>query len=79
MTDALGLPRDQLIHEDVMAAPMVFLASDEANEFTARRILANRWQPVLPPREAAERASDPIAWTGAGTPGVQPAAAAKML
>ncbi len=79
MTDVLGLPREQLIHESVMAAPMVFLASDEANDFTARRILANRWQTALPPRDAAAQASDAIAWTGAGTPGVQPPAAKKLL
>lgn len=79
MTDALGLPREQLIHENVMAAPMVFLCSDKSNDFTARRILANRWQNALPAREAAARASDAIAWSGVGTPGVQPAAAAKLL
>lgn len=79
MTDALGLPREQLIHESVMAAPMSFLASDESNDFTARRILANRWRKELAPREAAAQASDPIAWTGVGTPGVQPVAAAKLL
>lgn len=79
MTDSIGLSRDALINENVMAAPMVFLASDAANDFTARRILANRWQSALNPREAADKASDAIAWTGTGTPGVQPAAAAKML
>jgi NAD(P)-dependent dehydrogenase (short-subunit alcohol dehydrogenase family) len=79
MTDQLGLPRDVLIHESVMAAPAVFLASRESDDFTARRILANRWQAALPPRDAALAASDPIAWTGIGTPGVQPAAAGKLL
>jgi hypothetical protein len=62
-----------------MAAPAVFLASRESDDFTARRILANRWQAALPPRDAALAASDPIAWTGIGTPGVQPAAAGKLL
>ena len=79
MTDRLGLPREVLIHESVMAAPAVFLASSESDDFTARRILANRWNGALPVREAAAAASDPIAWTGTGTPGVQPAAAAKLL
>ena len=79
MTDLLGLSRDVLIHESVMAAPALFLASEESNDFTARRILANRWNAALAPRAAAAAASDPIAWTAAGTPGVQPAAAAKLL
>jgi hypothetical protein len=78
MTDVLGLPRDVLISETVMAAPIVFIASDESSDFTARRILANRWTRSLPPREAAAKASDVIAWTGVGTPGVQPEAAMKM-
>jgi NAD(P)-dependent dehydrogenase (short-subunit alcohol dehydrogenase family) len=79
MTDLLGLSRDVLIHESVMAAPAVFLASDESNDFSARRILANRWQIALAPRAAAAAASDSIAWTGVGTQGVQPKAAGKLL
>ena len=78
MTDVLGFPRDVLIHESVMAAPIVFLASDDSNDFTARRILANRWPAGRTVRDAATIASDPIAWTGVGTQGVQPAIAAKM-
>jgi NAD(P)-dependent dehydrogenase (short-subunit alcohol dehydrogenase family) len=78
MTDVLGIPRDVLIHETVMAAPAVFLASEAANDFTARRIVANRWNATLPPREAAAAASDPIAWAGYGTQGVQPAIIGKM-
>jgi 3-oxoacyl-[acyl-carrier protein] reductase len=78
MTDVLGIPRDVLIHEDVMAAPAAFLASDAANDFTARRIVANRWNATLPPLAAAAAASDPIAWAGYGTQGVQPAITGKM-
>jgi NAD(P)-dependent dehydrogenase (short-subunit alcohol dehydrogenase family) len=77
MTDQLGLPRDVLIPAECMGPPMAFIASDESGAFTGRRILANRWVTSLPPREAAARASDPIAWTGVGTAGVQPAAARK--
>lgn len=75
MTDELGMPRDQLIPAEAMAAPMVFLASKASDGFTGRRILANRWQIALPPAEAASRASDPIAWTGIGTAAVNPAIA----
>jgi 3-oxoacyl-[acyl-carrier protein] reductase len=79
MTDLLGLPRNVLIHESVMAAPAAFLASDASDDFTARRILANRWQKDLPPHAAAMAASDPIAWTGVGIQGVQPAAADRLV
>jgi 3-oxoacyl-[acyl-carrier protein] reductase len=78
MTDVLGLPREALIHESVMAAPIAFLASDASNDFTARRIIANRWPTDRPAAEAAAIASDPVAWTGVGTQGVQPAIAARL-
>jgi 3-oxoacyl-[acyl-carrier protein] reductase len=78
MTDVLGIPRATLIHESVMAAPAIFLASEASDGFTARRILANRWNTALAPTEAAALASDPIAWTGVGTQGVQPAITNKM-
>ena len=78
MTDVLGIPRAVLIHEDVMAAPAAYLASDASDGFTARRILANRWNTSLAPSAAAAAASDPIAWTGVGTQGVQPAMTNKM-
>lgn len=78
MTDVLGIPRDVLIDENVMAAPAIFLASEDANEFTARRIIASRWRNDLPPGEAAAAASDPIAWKGYGTQGTQPAITGAM-
>jgi NAD(P)-dependent dehydrogenase (short-subunit alcohol dehydrogenase family) len=78
MTDVLGIPRSGLMHGNVMAAPAVFLASDASNGFTARRILANRWNAGLAPAEAAAAASDPIAWTGVGAQGVQPAMTQNM-
>jgi NAD(P)-dependent dehydrogenase (short-subunit alcohol dehydrogenase family) len=74
MTDEVGLPRDQLLPPEIMAAPMVFLASDESAGFTGRRILANRWieKAGTTPVEIANAASDPIAWTGVGAAGVHP-------
>jgi NAD(P)-dependent dehydrogenase (short-subunit alcohol dehydrogenase family) len=75
MTDEVGIPRNVLFPDTIMAGPIIFLCSDEANDFTGRRVLANRWQTGLPPQEAAARASDPIAWTGFGSTGVHPAMA----
>jgi len=72
MTDMLGIPRDLVLPPEIMAPPIVFLASDGANSFTGRRIIARRWDTKLPPLAAAEAASDPIAWTGYGTQGHQP-------
>jgi 3-oxoacyl-[acyl-carrier protein] reductase len=77
MSDMAGIPRDVLFPDTIMAAPMSFLASDQSNDFTGRRILANRWDTSLPPCEAAAKASDPVAWTGYGTQGVLPDIAKK--
>lgn len=77
MTDEAGIPRHLVFPDIIMAAPIVFLCSDEADAFTGRRILANRWKTDISPGQAAKEASDPIAWTGYGTAGVQPAMAMK--
>jgi NAD(P)-dependent dehydrogenase (short-subunit alcohol dehydrogenase family) len=66
------LPRAKLIRPEVMAAPICWLASDDADGFNNRRIIAREWNAAIPPREAAERCSDPIAWPGFGRRAVMP-------
>ncbi|MCB1475727.1 MAG: SDR family oxidoreductase [Rhodobiaceae bacterium] len=66
-----GFTDDEMYPETIMAAPMAFLASDQSNDFTARRILAQRWPDGLPPREAADKASFPIAWKGLSDDGIK--------
>ena len=66
------LPRDKLIRPEVMAAPICWLASDDADGFNNRRVIAREWNAAIPPREAAERCSDPIAWPGFGRRAVMP-------
>lgn len=77
MTDMIGIPREMVLPPEIMGPPMVFIASDEANDFNGRRVIARKWDSALPPREAAQLASDPIAWTGYGTQGFQPEMARK--
>jgi 3-oxoacyl-[acyl-carrier protein] reductase len=72
MTLGLGVPKDKLIPAEVMAPPMVWLASDASNGISGRRFIARKWNVSIPPSEAAELAGDPVAWTGYGTAGVQP-------
>lgn len=74
MTDEVGIPRELVMPAEIMAPPMVFLASNASNDFNGRRILASRWQADAgkTPMEIAMAASDPVAWTGYGTQGVQP-------
>ncbi len=67
-----SLPRDKLIRPEVMGPPIAWLASDGADGFSGRRVIAREWDARLPPREAAERCSDPIAWPGFGRRAVMP-------
>ncbi|WP_169799528.1 SDR family NAD(P)-dependent oxidoreductase [Novosphingobium lentum] len=73
MTDDMGLPRSAVLAPEIMGPPMVFLASDEADAITGRRIQARLWDADLAPMDAYKAASDVIAWTGHGIQGQQPA------
>lgn len=77
MTDQMGIPRDVVLPPEIMGPPMVFIASELANDFNGRRVYAREFDPNLPPLEAAAIASDKIAWTGHGRQGFQPAMAQK--
>jgi NAD(P)-dependent dehydrogenase (short-subunit alcohol dehydrogenase family) len=79
ITDEIGLPRDSIFPDTIFSAPLVFIASDESNDFHARRLAAVRWRTDLPPKQAALMASEPIAWTGVGMPSVHPEAVTKSL
>ena len=72
VTDRPGLDRAQLIKAEVMAAPIVWLVSDEAAEINGSRFVARLWDPALPPREAAKRVRAAIGWEGFGIQGVRP-------
>lgn len=66
------LPRDKILQPPVMGPPIVWLASDEADGFNGRRIVARLWDESLPGREAAMKASAPSAWPGFGMQAAQP-------
>jgi len=72
MTKGLRTSSDLLIKPDVMAAPVVWLASDASNGVTGRRFVAARWDPSLPADTAAEAAGAPVAWTGFGHQAIYP-------
>jgi len=74
MVEGLGLPMSSFIDPQVMAAPMVWLATDASNGVTGRRFIARDWDPALPADRAAALAGAPVAWTGFGTQGVHPGA-----
>lgn len=67
-----GFDRDRMIQPQVMAPPLTWLISDEAGDTTGRRFLAVHWDPALPPRQAAEKAGAPVAWTDIATLPIEP-------
>ena len=56
------------LQPEVMQAPVVWLASEESNGFSGRRIIAQHWDEGLPLERRLERASAPIAWPQLGRP-----------
>ena len=58
--------REAMIQPSVMAAPIRWLLDPASDGVTGRRFLGVRWDPSLPPEEAAETASAPAAWSGLG-------------
>jgi NAD(P)-dependent dehydrogenase (short-subunit alcohol dehydrogenase family) len=62
IADESGWPRDKMLRPEIMGPPTAWLVSDEAANFTGRRITAARWDKTLPNAEAAARSSRAIGW-----------------
>ena len=66
------IDRAAMIQPSIMEAPAVWLASDEASEFSGRRIIAYYWNEDLPLDDRLEQASAPAAWPQLGGQPVMP-------
>jgi len=64
--------RDRLIQAEVMQNPVVWLASDDSEEFSGRRIIAYNWDDSLPLAERLEKCSAPAAWPQLGQQAIRP-------
>lgn len=64
--------RNALIKPEVMRAPAVWLASEDANGFNGQRIIAARWDENLPLKERLEKSAAPAAWPQLGAQSVRP-------
>jgi NAD(P)-dependent dehydrogenase (short-subunit alcohol dehydrogenase family) len=62
IADESGWPRDKMLRPEIMGPPTAWLVSDEAKDFSGRRITAARWDKNLPAAGAAARASRAIGW-----------------
>lgn len=58
----IGIPRDRMLRPSVMAPPIQWLMSAEADGFTGRRIVAGHWDAGLAPATAAAKVARPIGW-----------------
>lgn len=73
MADPAGT-RKGLLPPDIMAAPIVWLASDSSNHVTGHRFIAARWNPALSDDQAAQAAGAPAAWGGHRDTSIRPSA-----
>ena len=71
ISDDAARDRNALIQPDVMRAPIVWLASDEADGVNGRRIIASNWDKSLPVEQRLEAAAAPAAWPQLGRPAAQ--------
>lgn len=71
MAAGVADPKD-LLQPEIMAAPIVWLASDESNNVTGRRFIAAKWNTALNPVQAAQAAGTPAAWGGYGDKSIRP-------
>ena len=68
ISDDAGRDRNALIQPDVMRAPIVWLASGDADGVSGRRIVASKWDESLPIEQRLEAAAAPAAWPQLGRP-----------
>lgn len=66
ISDAAGWPRNKMLRPAVMGPPAAWLMSDEATDFTGKRITAGRWDNKLAPAAAAKASSRAIGWPELG-------------
>ena len=57
-----GIPLDKMMEPDIIAAPILWLASTASDDVTGFRFNAKLWDAALPPDEAALKARAPAAW-----------------
>ena len=67
-----GAGTDSLIQPEVMQSPVVWIASNAANDWNGRRIIAYYWDDSLPLEERLEKCSAPAAWPQLGIQSVHP-------
>jgi NAD(P)-dependent dehydrogenase (short-subunit alcohol dehydrogenase family) len=61
-----GFTQDDLIQPEQMQGPLLWLCTDEANEFNGMRIVAQKWNSEHPIADRLRDATAPVAWPQLG-------------
>ncbi len=64
--------RSKMLQPEIMVPPLAWLVSDDASAVTGRRFIAARWDPSLPPHEAATKSGAPAGWPVGDSRPVEP-------
>ena len=73
MVPAASSPdRDSMVQPEVMQEPICWLMSRSSDNFNGNRLTGTGWDKNLPPNQAAENASAPAGWPGAGQQSIWP-------
>jgi NAD(P)-dependent dehydrogenase (short-subunit alcohol dehydrogenase family) len=62
-----GIAKERMLQPDIIAAPMLWLASTASDGVSGFRFNAKEWDKKLPPDEAALKARSPAAWDALST------------
>jgi NAD(P)-dependent dehydrogenase (short-subunit alcohol dehydrogenase family) len=78
ITEATGIPREDLIQPEVMQAPSVWLCTDEANDTSGMRFIAALWDENQPLAKRLEQAGAPTAWAQIPSKAIRPDSVASL-
>jgi NAD(P)-dependent dehydrogenase (short-subunit alcohol dehydrogenase family) len=78
ITEATGIPREDLIQPQVMQAPAAWLCTNDADKTNGMRFIAALWDDSLPLLERLEQAGAPTAWAQIPSKAIRPDGVASL-
>ena len=78
ITEATGIPREDLIQPQVMQAPAAWLCTNDADKINGMRFIAALWDDSLPLLERLEQAGAPTAWAQIPSKAIRPDGVASL-
>jgi 3-oxoacyl-[acyl-carrier protein] reductase len=78
ITEATGIPREDLIQPQIMQAPAAWLCTNDADKTNGMRFIAALWDDSLPLLERLEQAGAPTAWAQIPSKAIRPDGVASL-